>query len=76
VKPYCGLIKGTPKDVQRVRKNLRADGVAIYADIMVKHAEHISTHTLATSARKAIKAGADAVIVTGNWTGDAPTAER
>lgn len=75
VQPYCGLITGTPKDVQKVRTKLGAQDVAIYADIMVKHAKHISTHTLATSAKKAIKAGADAVIVTGGWTGDAPTAQ-
>lgn len=73
VKPYCGVIEGTPKDVQKVRAALGAQEVAIYADIMVKHAEHISTHSLATSAKKAIKAGADAVIVTGDWTGHAPT---
>lgn len=75
VKPYCGIIKGTPKDVLKVCSNFGAQNIAIYADVMVKHAEHISKHSLATSAKKAIKAGADAVIVTGDWTGDAPTEE-
>lgn len=75
VEPYCGVIKGNPKAVLEARKRLEADQVAIYADIMVKHAKHISTHSLATSAKKAIKAGADAVIVTGDWTGDPPTKE-
>lgn len=75
VKPYCGVIKGDAKAVKKAQQKLGAEKVAIFSDILVKHAEHISTHSLATSAKKAIKAGADAVIVTGNWTGDAPTKE-
>lgn len=75
VKPYCGVIKGDAKDVLRVRKELGAEHVAIYADILVKHSEHISKHSLEVAAKKAIKAGADGVIVTGDWTGEPPTPE-
>lgn len=75
VKPYCGVIKGDAKDVLKVRKEFKAENVAIYADILVKHSEHISKHSLEGAAKRAIKAGADGVIVTGDWTGEPPTPE-
>ncbi len=75
VEPYCGVITGNPKHVKATQKLLQADNVAIFADILVKHSKHISTHSLEAAAKKAIKAGADAVIVTGDWTGQSPTLE-
>ena len=75
VETYCGVIKGTPKHVLEIRKKLGADNVAIFTDILVKHSKHITTHSLETAAKKAIKSQSDAVIVTGNWTGQAPTPE-
>jgi membrane complex biogenesis BtpA family protein len=73
VEPYCGVITGNPKHVKATQKLLKADNVAIFADILVKHSKHISTHSLESAAKKAIKAGTDAVIVTGDWTGQSPT---
>jgi len=75
VETYCGRIKGNAKHVLQVRKDLGSSNVAIFADILVKHSKHISKHSLASAAKKAIKGGADGVIVTGGWTGDPPTAE-
>lgn len=75
VEPYCGIITGNPKHVKATQKLLKAEDVAIFADILVKHSKHISTHSLDVAAKKAIKAGADAVIVTGDWTGQSPTVE-
>lgn len=75
VEPYCGVIEGNPKHVLKVRKELEAEHVAIFTDILVKHSKHISTHSLEVAATKAIKAQSDALIVTGDWTGQAPTPE-
>jgi hypothetical protein len=75
VEPYCGVITGNPKHVKATQKLLHAENVAIFADILVKHSKHISTHSLESAAKKAIRAGADAVIVTGDWTGQSPTPE-
>lgn len=76
VEPYCGVITGNPKHVKAIQKMYQAENVAIFADVLVKHSKHITTHTLEAASKKAIKAGADAVIVTGDWTGQAPTADR
>ena len=73
VEPYCGVITGNPKQVKVSQKRLHAENVAIFADILVKHSKHISTHTLESAAQKAIHGGADVVIVTGDWTGESPT---
>ncbi|OHA16283.1 MAG: hypothetical protein A3G52_04535 [Candidatus Taylorbacteria bacterium RIFCSPLOWO2_12_FULL_43_20] len=75
VKPYCGKIVGDAKKVLETRKMLGAESVAIFADIHVKHAKLLSKDSLSVSAKKAVKAGADAVIVTGTWTGKKPSEE-
>lgn len=58
--------------VVEARTELDAEETKIYADIHVKHSEILSTHTIEESARLAIDAGADGLIVTGMWTGDSP----
>jgi membrane complex biogenesis BtpA family protein len=72
VKPYCGEIKGEAKEVVAERKRLGVDNVAIFADIHVKHAKLLSKMSITASAKKAIKEGADALIMTGSWTGVQP----
>jgi membrane complex biogenesis BtpA family protein len=72
VKPYCGLIRGNPRKVLSIRRQLGAGKVAILADVHVKHAKLISKKNLVTSAKKAIKEGADGLIITGDWTGISP----
>ena len=67
-----GIIKGEADNVIAARKELSAENVAILADIHVKHSKLLSKYSLVESARRAIKKGADALIVTGRWTGDAP----
>lgn len=61
--------------VIEMRKKLGVSNTKIYADIHVKHSEIISSHTIEESARLAIDAGADRLIVTGKWTGDSPDLE-
>lgn len=72
VRTSCGVIKGTPADVIKFRSSIGATNVAILTDIHVKHAKLLSKASLIQSAHAAVKYGADGVIVTGKWTGDAP----
>lgn len=68
-----GLMNARGEDVVKLRKSLGLDKVAIIADIQVKHSEMVDKNkTLTQSAQEAIAVGADALIVTGKWTGDAP----
>ncbi len=61
------------KDVIDLRKELGLENIVILADIQVKHSEMVDKNkTLTQSAKEAISLGADGIIVTGKWTGDAP----
>ncbi|MBI5221137.1 MAG: BtpA/SgcQ family protein [Candidatus Liptonbacteria bacterium] len=75
VKTDWGIIRGAGRQVSKLKTILGADRVAICADIHVKHAQLLSRHSLLESARLAIRAGADALILTGRWTGDPPKLE-
>ncbi len=72
VKTSCGVIRGEAAKVAAFRRKLGAGKVAVFADIHVKHAELLSKSTIAQSAKAALRGGADGVIVTGKWTGNAP----
>jgi len=72
VKTDCGVIKGDTKEVIAFRKKIKAEHVAIFTDIHVKHSKLLSRYSITESARRAIKAGSDGLIITGKWTGDAP----
>jgi membrane complex biogenesis BtpA family protein len=71
-----GIIKGNPKEVLEFRKSIKAENVALFTDIHVKHAKLLSKHKLITSAKLAIKNKSDAIIITGKWTGEAPSLEK
>jgi uncharacterized protein len=68
-----GIVIGEPKKVIYFRKSIGAENVALFTDIHVKHAKLLSKRNLLASAKLAIKNGSDALIVTGKWTGDAPS---
>jgi uncharacterized protein len=69
-----GLMERRAEEVVRLRKDLGLnDSVLILADIQVKHSEMVDKDKpLSKSALEAVEMGADAVIVTGKWTGDVP----
>lgn len=68
-----GLMVARSKEVIQLRKDMNLEHIAIFADIQVKHSEMIDkTKSLTQSANEAITAGADVIIITGKWTGDAP----
>ncbi len=72
VRTDYGVIQGHPKAVTSFRSKISAKRVALFTDIHVKHSVLLSKMSLLQSARAAIRSGSDALILTGNWTGQAP----
>jgi len=65
-----GLVQGEADVLLRRRAALHADQVAILADVDVKHATSLDTRPVGLRARDLVaRAGADAVLVTGDATG-------
>ena len=62
-----------PEQVIAYRARIGAERVLVLADIQVKYAEMIAPRSLGESARAACEAGADAIVVTGTRTGEAPS---
>lgn len=70
-----GLIEGKAHKLLRYRRELGSD-VAIFADVLVKHARPLGTPNLTTAVQDTIERGlADAVILSGWATGSPPTIE-
>lgn len=65
-----GLVEPSVGDIQRMRRLLNAEGLAVFADVQVKHS-HLANPAvrLEESAQIAQECGADALIVTGVSTG-------
>ncbi|MBU4579717.1 BtpA/SgcQ family protein [Patescibacteria group bacterium] len=76
VKTNYGIIEGEAKKIIKYRKTIKAENVAIFTDIHVKHAKLLSKNNIITSAKLAIKNHSDAIIVTGKWTGQSPNLEE
>lgn len=72
VKTDCGIINGQPKKIIEFRKSIKAEDVAIFTDIHVKHSVLLSKKSIVASAKLAIRNQSDAIIVTGKWTGQQP----
>jgi membrane complex biogenesis BtpA family protein len=72
VQTAYGYTEGEPEKVIDVRKELDCESVALFVDIHVKHSEVLTNEPIEVTAKRAVEAGADALIVTGKWTGDAP----
>lgn len=66
------VIEPDPAEIVAYRRKLKAEHVAILADIQVKYSELLEEKSLTTSAQQAVAGGADAIIVTGRATGDMP----
>src|SRR5262245_30974379 len=69
-----GLIQSSAAELLRYRKMIGADRVQVWADVKKKHSSHAITAdiSLGATAEAAEFMRADAVIVTGSVTGDAP----
>ena len=67
-----GILEGDAAFLLRERARLGAESVGILGDVHVKHAVSLSSHDIALSVEEiALRAGADAVIMTGATTGRA-----
>ncbi len=75
MRPEYGEFSIDPDAVLAYRRKLNAGNVLILADLQVKYAVMLEPRPLADSARLAREMGADAVIVTGNASGSAPSIE-
>ena len=71
---HGGAMKIDPAGLLAYRDELRAHSVLILADIQVKYARLLEERSLGESARLAAWHRADAIIVTGSVTGEAPGA--
>lgn len=72
-RPEYGEFDIDPDGLLEYRASIGADDVLILADIQVKYATMVQPRPLAESATLAIEKGADAIVVTGDASGDAPT---
>ncbi len=72
-----GVIEGQAAEVMRYRRALGADDVAVFADVRVKHAAPLGGRPIEVEAEELVaRAGADAVIVSGEGTGKPTDPER
>jgi hypothetical protein len=71
-----GLIESSAAELLRFRRKIGADGVRVWADVKKKHASHAITAdvTLGETAAAVEFMSGDAVIVSGNATGEPPSA--
>lgn len=70
-----GIFSGKATEAVEFRKKINAEEVLIFADVQVKHAEHLIKRPLKDAVREAVTKKADAIIITGKWTGDPPTVQ-
>ena len=76
VRIAAGEIKPNPQAVLAYRKRIGAEQVALFTDIQVKYSQLLEPNKpIAASALQAIAHGSDALIVTGNATGERPTTD-
>jgi len=73
VKTDYGIYSAKADECVKFRKKINAENILIFADVQVKHAEHLIKRPLGNTIKEAIKKKADGIIITGKWTGDPPT---
>ncbi|MDX6629912.1 MAG: uncharacterized protein QOH00_2158 [Gaiellales bacterium] len=75
-RPEHGVMRIAPEQVIAYRSRIGAERVLVVADIQVKYAQMLTSRTLGESARDARERGADAIVVTGARTGEAPSPQE
>jgi uncharacterized protein len=77
VRTSYGEMKHVAEETVQLRKKMHLEkNAAIFADVQVKHSKLIDgKKPLSLSVTEAVSQRADAVIVTGKWTGNPPTLE-
>jgi len=74
-RPGFGEFEIDPDALLDYRSVIGAEHVLILADVQVKYATMLESRTLTESARLACEKGADAVVITGDATGNAPNGD-
>jgi membrane complex biogenesis BtpA family protein len=74
-RPEYGEFDIDPEELLAYRDTIGAAEILLLADIQVKYATMLQQRTLAESAKLATQHRADAVVISGNASGDAPTAK-
>ena len=75
-RPDHGVMVLDPDGVMAYRREIDAESILVLADIQVRHSTMLERRSLRESARQACLHLADAVIVTGETTGDAPSGDN
>ncbi len=70
-----GVFQGLPGEMTRYRARLGASDIAVLADIQVKYTTMMAERSIELSAQGAAMSGVDAIVVTGQVTGNAPPVE-
>ena len=76
VETSYGRVDGEPEKTIAFRQKIGAENVLLFTDIQVKHSKLLNIRPIGEAAIEAKQKGANAVIVTGKWTGDAPVLEN
>lgn len=76
MRPQYGEFAIDAEGLIRYRQDIGAADVLIMADVQVKYATMLEKRSLRDSANLACLKGADAIVITGNETGDAPTVQQ
>jgi len=71
-----GIIQGPAHRIQRLKKLLSDDRVKIFADVQIKHSVPLAPRPIEESAKDAFYFLADAVIVSGRFTGEETPVEK
>lgn len=75
-RPEYGEFEIDPFILREYQRSIGAEDILIMADIQVKYATMVEPRALSESAKLACENGADALIVTGDASGDAPTIDH
>lgn len=76
VETTYGVFRAHPDDVLAVRKELRAEDVALLVDVHVKHAKILNPRPFNVSLCETLNYHPQAVVITGQWTGDPPSVDQ
>ena len=73
-----GFVEGKAGEVLRYRHQIGADGIAIFADVHVKHGSHsiVADRSISEQTKDVLFFCGDVLICTGNRTGDPPEDEE
>lgn len=70
-----GDIPALDEEIMLLKKQIQANDLMVFTDVQVKHATLLTPRPLSESVKESVSSGADALIITGEWTGTPPASE-